>query len=417
MPADVPLEEQRRSMTAGARDGASHVWERTSRAWDAYFAVVWVTALVVTLTTADHDDAQRLVAAGLLALLMPWYLVFGRPQLARREADERQTRIYVVGAVVLYVPPAAMVADIKLAVFALLPQCFMLLRMRAALLVATLVTVVPVVTWVVWRGPPVRTVVFVFLSAATALAFSAVFGRWIMRVIDQSRERAELIAELEARREELARLSAAHGALAERERMSREIHDTLAQGFTSLLMLVQAVEGELDRDPDGARRHLGMMAQTARQNLAEARALVAGGAPAELDGSSLPDALRRLAERHAPPARVTVTGGGRPLAPALELVALRACQEALANAAKHAGAGAGVSVDLDRTDDELRLRVHDTGRGFDTAAPPAGFGLRGLRARAAEVGGRAEVHSAPGRGTTVSVTLPIPPPRPEEGLR
>lgn len=404
-------------MTPGARDGAAHVWERTSRAWDVYFAVVWVTALVVTLTTADHSPAQRLVAAGFLALLMPWYLVFGRPQLARREVDERQTRIYVVGAVALYVPPATMVADIKLAVFALLPQCFMLLRMRAALMIATLVTVVPVAAWAVWSGPPARTLLFGFLSAATALAFSAVFGHWIMQVIDQSRERAELIAELERRREELAELCAAHGALKERERMSREIHDTLAQGFTSLLMLVQAVEGELDRDPDGARRHLGLMARTARQNLAEARALVAGGAPAELDGSSLPDALRRLAERHAAPARVTVTGTGGPLTAPLELVALRACQEALTNAAKHAGADAEVAIDLDRTDDELRLRVHDTGRGFDTTAPSTGFGLQGLRARASEVGGRAEVHSAPGRGTTVSVTLPIPPPRPEEGLR
>lgn len=106
-----------------------------------------------------------------------------------------------------------------------------------------------------------------------------------------------------------------------------------------------------------------------------------------------------------------MTGEVRPLAAALEVVALRSCQESLSNAAKHAGAGAQCSVSLAYGDCELTVTVRDTGQGFDPASPATGYGLRGLRARAAEAGGTAAVESTAGSGTsagtTVTVTLPI----------
>jgi signal transduction histidine kinase len=171
-------------------------------------------------------------------------------------------------------------------------------------------------------------------------------------------------------------------------------------------MLIQAVETELDHDLPQARRHLALMDETARQNLAEARALVAGGAPADLDGSSLPDALRRLAARHD--ATLEVTGPVRALPAAPEVVALRACQEALANARKHAGSSAAAGIAMTYAADTLTVSVRDEGCGFDTGAVSDGYGLAGLRARAAEVGGTAQVRSAPGDGTTVTVRLPVP---------
>jgi signal transduction histidine kinase len=194
--------------------------------------------------------------------------------------------------------------------------------------------------------------------------------------------------------------------------MSREIHDTLAQGFTSLLMLIQAVQTEVDADAEQAHRHLELMASTARENLAEARALVAGGAPADLAGGSLPDAVRRLAARHTEqtraPVAVEVTGTVRGLPAAVEVVALRTCQEALANARRHAGAKVPVDLQLRYEPGALVLAVRDEGCGFDPGAVAgAGYGLPGLRARAAELGGSAGVRSAPGEGTTVSVRLPV----------
>ncbi|SHL30320.1 sensor histidine kinase [Actinacidiphila paucisporea] len=418
MPADLPLEEPERRLTAplpaagGPRGG--HVWERTFLPWDIYFAVVWIGTVLFALAAESPGTGVRVVAACLFCLPVPWYAWVGRPLLV---AQSRTTGTppavrYLVGLVLLFLPPAALVGETRLATFALVPQCFMLLRVRGALTAVAVVNITPVAAWaLVWR-PDTHDLYYNSVFAVVTLAFSAVFGSWIIRVLEQSIERADLVAELDASRGQIARLSAERGALAERERFSREIHDTLAQGFTSILMLVQAVETELGHDPALARRHLALMAGTARENLAEARSLVAGNAPAGLDGGSLPDALRRLAARHTEqtgaPATVDIAGPVRALPAAVEVVALRSCQEALANARRHAGPAVPVALDLRYSADTLRIAVRDTGRGFDTAGPPGtGYGLPGLRARAAEMGGTATVDSAPGRGTAITVTLPL----------
>ncbi|MFI8293144.1 sensor histidine kinase [Streptomyces sp. ms191] len=395
------------SEPAGARD--SDVHDRTFLNWDVYFAVVWVGTLAFALGAEHPAWPVRLAAAGVFSLLVPWYLLAGRPlMVSGRQDDTAAVRRYLAGALAVYLAAAVLVGETRLAAFLLVPQCFMLLRVGAARLAVTVVNLVPVLGWaLVWR-PTAADVFLNSVFAAVTCCFSVVLGTWIIRVLDQSEERGRLIAELDASREEVARLSAEHGALAERARLSREIHDTLAQGFTSLLMLVQAVQSELDRDPDAARRHLDLMADTARQNLAEARALVADGAPADLAGGSLAEALRRLTGRHEAAAALTVTGTERALPAALEVVALRSCQEALSNARKHAGPSAAVSVSLHYAERSLLLSVRDEGRGFDPGAPHAGYGLSGLRARAAEVGGAAAVHSGPGHGTTVTVELPVP---------
>ncbi|MGW3147570.1 sensor histidine kinase [Streptomyces sp. NPDC001177] len=381
-------------------------WNRTIRLWDAYFAVAWAATLAFVLAAGHPGWTVRAVAAALLVPLVPWYAAVGRPLLQAEERGEGRMLRYLSGAIALFLPSAVLVGETRLMAFALVPQCFMALRMRAALGAVTVINLVPVAGWaLVWR--PDATDLFAnALFAVVTLVFSVAVGSWIIRIIEQSGERAELIAELDASRHEISRLSAAHGALAERERMAREIHDTLAQGFTSLLMLVQAVEAELEDDLPQARRHLALMDETARQNLAEARALVAGGAPADLDGASLPDALGRLAARHG--ATLDVTGPVRALPAAPEVVALRSCQEALANARKHAGSSAAVGIRLSYADETVTISVRDDGCGFEPGAVSGGYGLTGLHARVAEVGGTASVHSAPGDGTTVTVRLPVP---------
>ncbi len=388
----------------------AYTWDRSFRLWDSYFAIVWVATLVFVLGTDFPGWLTRVVAAALLVPLIPWYLAVGRPILRGDPPDERHALGYLIVSMALFLPSAILVGETRLMTFALVPQCFITLRLRWALIAVTVINIAPVVGWALLWWPSDRAVFFNSVFAVVTLVFSAAVGSWIIRVIEQSQERADLIAELDASRHELSRLSTAHGALAERERLSREIHDTLAQGFTSLLMLVQAVEAELDRsDVAEARRHLALMDETARQNLAEARALVTGGTPADLDGASLPDALRRLAARHE--ASLAVTGAVRALPAGPEVVVLRSCQEALANARKHAGSSAAVSIALAYADEALTVSVRDDGHGFDPAAPVGGYGLAGLRARAAEVGGTAQVRSTPGDGTTVTVRLPVPPER------
>ncbi|WP_079178716.1 sensor histidine kinase [Streptomyces humi] len=406
MSADLPLDEPTRRVTRWQAARDEHAWDRTIRVWDAYFAVAWAATLAFVLGAEHAGSPVRVVAALLLVPLVPWYTAVGRALIQQEEPDESQAVRYLAGAMALFLPSAVLVGETRLMAFALIPQCFMTLRMRRALIAVTVINLAPVVGWaLLWRPQPPELFAN-SLFAVVTLVFSVVIGSWIIRIIEQSEERAALIAELDASRHEVARLSAAHGALAERERMAREIHDTLAQGFTSLLMLVQAVEAELGHDLPQARRHLALMDRTARQNLAEARALVAGGTPADLAGASLPDALRRLVDRHGA-ATLEVTGPVRPLPAGAEVVALRSCQEGLTNARKHAGSSVPVAIRLSYTDEALTVAVHDDGRGFDPAAACSGYGLAGLRARAAEAGGTATVRSAPGDGTTVTVRLPL----------
>ncbi|NNN31206.1 sensor histidine kinase [Streptomyces sp. S3(2020)] len=387
----------------------AYTWDRSFRLWDTYFAIVWLATLVFVLGTDVPGWPVRVTAAALLVPLIPLYVVVGRPVLRGDPPDERRALGFLAAMMALFLPSAVLVGETRLMTFALVPPCFMTLRLRWALGAVAVINLVPVVGWALLWWPSDQDVFFNSVFAVVTFVFSAAVGSWIIRIIEQSQDRAELIAELDASRHEVSRLSAAHGALAERERMAREIHDTLAQGFTSLLMLVQAVEAELECDVPQARRHLALMDETARQNLAEARALVAGAAPADLDGASLPDALRRLAARHA--ATLEVTGPVRPSPAGAEVVALRSCQEALSNARKHAGSSATVGIALAYAEETLTVSVRDDGHGFDPSSVTGGYGLAGLRARAAEAGGTARVDSTPDAGTTVTVRLPVPPVR------
>ncbi|MFD1545643.1 sensor histidine kinase [Nonomuraea guangzhouensis] len=232
-----------------------------------------------------------------------------------------------------------------------------------------------------------------------AVFFSGVFGGWADRVTTQSRERADLIEQLERSRAEVARLSAERGAQDERERLAGEIHDTLAQGFSSIIMLLQA--------PDPTK-NVPLAVKTARENLAEARALVAALTPAPLDSSSLLESMRRITRRMGEETGVTTAfatdGETRPLPPHAEVALIRALQEGLANVRKHADARE-VRVTVGYGTREVSLRVTDDGKGFDPRVTE-GYGLRNMRSRVEQAGGSVEVSAAPGRGTELTVEVP-----------
>jgi signal transduction histidine kinase len=259
-----------------------------------------------------------------------------------------------------------------------------------------------------WNQGPSRIPTALGLFAAIS-AFTVAFGGYIGRIITQSDERASRIAQLEATRAELAEVSREAGVMAERQRLAGEIHDTLAQGFSSILMLIQAAEAQLDLSPATARHQLGLAAQTARENLAEARTLVGGLASAQLQTGTLEEALRRITERAGAElgieASFATDGAGRRLPAATEVVLLRTGQEALANVRKHAAAKK-VAVRLCYASDSVVLEVIDDGAGFEPALVNGGYGLRGMRTRVDEAGGNIAVRSAPAHGTSVRVELP-----------
>ena len=227
-----------------------------------------------------------------------------------------------------------------------------------------------------------------------SLGFSLLLGLWIYRIIEQSESRASLIASLEAARAELAAAHHAQGVAAERERIAREIHDTLAQGFTSIVMLAQASPVQP-----------ALIEQVARDNLAEARALVAAFSP--LDSSTLTEALDRLTTRFRDETGLAVEvdlSGSPALSRDREVVLLRVVQEALTNVRRHARASS-VTVRLQADPAGARVEVVDDGVGFGPDRRE-GYGLAGIRGRVDEAGGSVDVASAPGRGTHLTVRVP-----------
>ncbi|NUT38828.1 MAG: sensor histidine kinase [Thermoactinospora sp.] len=193
------------------------------------------------------------------------------------------------------------------------------------------------------------------------------------------------------------------GVLLERERLSREIHDTIAQGLTSQRMLLQAADRVWDSDPGKARDYVRQAERASGEYLEEARRFVRDLAPAALGGQSLAEALSELN-----PGDFRLEGTPYPVDPAAEAALLRIAQGALANAREHANA-TRVVVTLSYLPDAVSLDVVDDGAGFDLDAPSApgrGYGLKAMRNRVAELGGTLVVESVPGEGTAVAARIP-----------
>lgn len=245
--------------------------------------------------------------------------------------------------------------------------------------------------------------------AALSLGFSIALGLWISHIFDLGAERLQLIDELKAAEGNLAALHREAGIVSERERLSRELHDTLAQGLTALVMLVQGARRSIDAgDASDARNALDLIEDSAREALVETRSLVASGASVEVPGGIVP-ALHRLAERFKRETGVTVTAVANDL-PALdrgtEVVLLRCAQEALANIRKHSHA-TSAEVTAHGTHGAVELCVTDNGVGFTDDEATTGFGLAGMRDRLALVDGSLTVASTDA-GTTLTVRVPFP---------
>ena len=245
------------------------------------------------------------------------------------------------------------------------------------------------------------------LIQGISLAFSVALGLWITSIADRSHERQRLLDELREAQDELAAASRDAGVSSERERLAREIHDTIAQDLTGLVLLAQQAQRELTSgDTSATDARLQLIEENARTALAETRALVAASAPVGLTSGELMDALRRLGERFTRETSVAVAVEGDPGAVDRdqEVVLLRCAQEGLANVRKHSGATA-VTLHLSASSGDVRLVVRDDGRGFDTSVRSAGFGLGGMRDRLALVGGFLDVTSSTA-GTVLTASLP-----------
>ena len=288
-----------------------------------------------------------------------------------------------------------------------------------------------------FHRPTVSTVVIWILLAGVDLVLVGAFTLLGVKTEEQNQARKGMIAELAGANQRLEEVIAENaglqaqllaqareaGAGDERQRMAREIHDTLAQGLTGIITQLEAAK-QTGHDAEHERR-IDNATRLARDSLAEARRSVQALRPQALENSKLPEALASEVARWSATSgvagEVETTGDARPLHPEVEVTLLRVAQEALANVAKHARASrAGVT--LSYMEDVVTVDVRDDGTGFTAPQPTAngrsatdgGFGLIAMRQRVTRLAGQLEIESEPGAGTAVSASLPaipLTPPR------
>ncbi|GHH31744.1 sensor histidine kinase [Lentzea cavernae] len=214
---------------------------------------------------------------------------------------------------------------------------------------------------------------------------------------------AESLAENAVLQEQLVVRAREAGVRDERQRMAREIHDTLAQGLTGIISQLRAA------DESTWPRHVAAATELARESLNETRRSVKALRPEPLRTARLIEAVHGVAERwaalHDVQVQVVTTGGARVIAPEAEVALLRAAQEALANVARHARASR-VGVTLSYLENEVALDVRDDGCGFERTAGD-GFGLEAMRQRIEGLAGTVQVESEIGAGTGVSARVPV----------
>ena len=207
--------------------------------------------------------------------------------------------------------------------------------------------------------------------------------------------------------------SARLGAVEERNRLAREIHDTLAQGLTAVSLQLESADALLENEVDThrIRKVVQQAIALTRANLEEARRSVLDLRAAPLEGRTLTEALQLLADQAEIPVQMLVTGANRPLSPRVEIGLYRMAQEALTNVGRHAEANKAW-LEVTMSPEKVKLVVADNGRGFDPEQIPQNrYGLVGMNERVKLLHGRLHVESSPGQGTRLEVTIPLRGPK------
>lgn len=409
----------RRGDAMTSANGHSAGWERYTAAFERWapYGLLAVSAILSVLSPEQPAGAWMGTLA-LVGLAAVWIAVGHTTAATRRRTLPGSHLVYLVG--LLGLAAVLMSRDIIFFIFAITGFLHAAgLRPLPLVFVGTGASSF-LIQYFSWGGFP-RTsgagvaFVAVLVLQTFLIGFGIVGGE---KLTELSEARRTMVAELEASMAENESLHAQllhqareAGISEERQRLAREIHDTLAQSLTGVITQLEAAD-QSDHDPLTRRRHLDNAAGLARQGLTEARRSVRALAPGALEHGRLPDALdqqvRDWSQLHAIPAETLVTGATVSLPTQAEVALLRVAQEALANVGKHAEASR-VVVTLSGLDDQVLLDIRDDGCGFDASAVTNGssFGLISMRQRLAELGGELTVESGLGAGTAISACIPI----------
>ncbi|MFJ9369752.1 sensor histidine kinase [Nocardia sp. NPDC101769] len=378
--------------------------------WVLYILAGCIISVVILLLLDKWIPGHTVAAIVTIMSIPLWAALFGNRvfhgYLRRFDRIDLVELLFAAGVLILFTASICFSPSAISAETVIYPLLFMSMPLPLSLPASVVPAMISVVVMSTMDNvPPGFRPVGASIILVSVL-IGPLVGIAIVRSAKLSERQRVLLQELAVSRAEAASLSHAAGISAERERLSREIHDTLAQGFVSVITLAEAIDAELGTRPELARRHLELIRATAQENLIEARAMVAELTPSALNGRPMREAIVRLTDQVARESGIAVQVVGGESLPRLDVLSevalFRAIQEALTNARKHAGASA-IVVEFTTVDEGILVAVSDDGAGFDPGEVEFGFGLKGMRDRIEGVGGMLTVSSRLGSGTTVKI--------------
>lgn len=452
------------------------------REWTLYFAAstVLLALYIASRFALDRGAAGEGARANLLAVVAACTLV-SVPTLLFATLASRSWRYgpvvgsrggWAFAAVTVVSVWGAALADrnAPLAQIYAIPELFIALAYRRALAAAAVMNFGLVVVQALGGEPTADNLSKWAVAAVATVVLTGLFGKPIDLLAETNMRNQELVEQLQARNAQIARLSHLEGTARERERIAREMHDTIAQGLASILALARAAAAEVAQAGGAganrqASRHLAMIVELAQEGLDDTRRMIADASPRALDGRGLAEAVGRAAdrlEREGIAVARSLDSTLPPLPQPARVAILRIAQEAIANVARHSRA-ANVAVSLRSVAGVAVLEVRDDGVGFDPATAGAvdaeggsssnqatlrsrpesadegraglarvrrvwqrgrlgrapegddsGFGIPDMRGRAADLGGSVSIDSSPGRGTRVLARIPVEAPAVED---
>lgn len=391
--------------------------EALYRTWYYRFLIVFAViagALIISgLVVPGFSWTERLGIVGSIGFLIAWFWFFGRWDVV---SSDLHAVVYLVGNLIAICIAISIWDTAGILLFAAYWLAFAYLYTVPAIVYALALTVSIQVAYgnagmFTDSGSSMLAGVVLLLVIT---GFSGLMAKYIESFQKESERNKHLLAQLQATQASLAEREREAGVEQERQRVAGEIHDTIAQEFTSIITNLRAAMQMENLDQPNARRHITLSLEAANQGLTDSRAMLATMQPDVLRGRSLIDALREIAadarSTSTTAIDINVDGHPSPLARSVETILVRSLQESLRNIRKHAQA-MQVDVTLTWLEDEVLLDITDDGIGFDADATQpneAGYhmGLATMQARIESAGGTFVLESSPGDGTSVTISFP-----------
>ena len=380
------------------------VWEQWDWVW--HFSAYGLLILNIIFV---YNSEPRITTFSffllLSALLGLWYIPFVYISTRRIWENPKRSALYLVPGWAIWGGLISLTADSLLLVGIFFPLVFSRFPVRWAIGITIFQTLGVYFLYIMLY--PTENWFLILMILLGLLFILTIMGTFISSIIRQSTERQRLINELTRSRANLMKVEREAGRLTERQRLARDIHDTLAQHFTSIIMHLSAAKYS---SPESVQLEVQQAEEAAREGLAEIRRIVWDMQPEQIEKASLVDAVEELAARWSAETSVLVkmrvTGTPRTFPSSAETALLRITQEAMHNIAKHAQAK-NVNITFSFMEDLFVMDIADDGLGFDPSKASDGFGMKTMRDRIEELSGTFTIESERGRGTAIAVSLPL----------